>query len=245
MHDEVRHLAAVQEQIVYTISHDLQTPLVGIRGAVHNLLHGLVGPLTDQQREYLEMVEASARRLSELTSSMCRSARRKVSGRPAQEPVDLKEATEAAVAGLRPAIVRKSLNLRIEAESEVWPARAERTRMIRIFANLLDNAVKHSPERGTIWVDIRSDKERPDWLHVLVEDEGPGIPKHQQESVFTRSPGLRAAAGSRGSASGLGLAVCRESVEAFGGRIWLEGDTGRGARFHLVIPAAVPVRGAV
>jgi len=75
LHDRVRQLSAVREQVVYTVSHDFRTPLVGIRGAIQNMLSNLVGPLTADQREYLELVEQACQRLFELTDDMTRRAR--------------------------------------------------------------------------------------------------------------------------------------------------------------------------
>jgi signal transduction histidine kinase len=243
LHSELRRLAAVREQIVYTVSHDYRTPLVGIRGAIQNLLTGLVGDLTPEQREYLELVDQATLRLSQLTDEMCMTARkRQTEGKEARDSIDVKKSVETASAGLRPEIVKKKLRLEVSAESGAPDAWSDREAFVQVITNLLDNAVKHSPEGGRIRIDIsREVKARGLFAHVVVVDEGPGIARSDQERIFYRFEQV----GDPSLGAGLGLAICKENVEGHGGKIWVESGEEGGASFHVLLPGVVPVGGAV
>jgi signal transduction histidine kinase len=248
LHDRVRQLSAVREQVVYTVSHDFRTPLVGIRGAIQNLLSGFVGPLTSEQREYLTLVDEACTRLSSLTEDMTRRARgRKEPGPAAREAVDLRRAAENAIAGLRATIVARGIRIDLRADPEAPPAWGDGERLTQVLANLIDNAVKFSPAGGRIRVEVRKDTNRRGGaqVHATVADEGPGIARSDLERIFYpfEQVGARDLPGSQGT--GLGLAMCREAVEEHGGRIWAESKPDAGAWFHVVLPAAVPVGGAV
>ena len=247
LHDEVRHLAALREQIVYTVSHDFRTPVVGIRGAVQNLVNGLVGELTPEQREYLELVDQATNRLSDMTDQMCRAAKRvKRGGELRREEVDLRKAAETAAAGLRPEIVERKLRLEIKAALETPQAVGDPEALTQVLANLLDNAVKHSPAGGRILVEIGRDVERCGArAHVVVSDEGPGIARSDFERIFYRFEQVGDPEHTKSLGTGLGLSICKEIMDAHGGKIWVESERGRGAQFHLRIPAAAQVRGAV
>ncbi|MHC4473508.1 MAG: hybrid sensor histidine kinase/response regulator [Planctomycetota bacterium] len=246
LHSELKRLAAVREQIVYTVSHDYRTPLVGIRGAIQNLLTGLVGDLTPEQREYLELVDQATLRLSQLTDEMCKAARkRETDGQEPRDAIDIKKAVETASAGLRPEIVKKKLRLEVKTEPGSPCAWGEREAFVQVVANLLDNAVKHSPEGGRILVEIgRRVSSGGLYAHVSVSDEGPGVARSDQDRIFYRfeQVGDPQLTGSTGA--GLGLAICKETVEGHGGRIWVESEDGQGANFHVLLPGVVPVGGA-
>ena len=247
LHRELSRLASVREEIVYTVSHDFRTPLVGIRGAVQNLLSGLVGELTPEQCEYLELVDQATQRLSQLTDEMCQAARRReTEGKQARDSIDVKKAVETASAGLRPEIIKKKLRLDVQVEPGSPCAWCEKESFIQVIANLLDNAVKHSPEGGRIRVEIgRELKAGGLFAHVVVADEGPGIVRSDQDRIFYRyeQVGDPQSAGSLGA--GLGLAICKETVESHGGKIWVESHDGDGARFNVLLPGVVPVGGVV
>ncbi len=246
LHDEVRHLAKVREEIVYTVSHDFRTPLVGIRGAIWNLLNGLVGDLTPNQREYLELVDEATERLNQMTDQLTKAARARHVGSPvAREPVDLPKAVNTAIAGLRPSVVAHRIRLDVSASEGLPPAWGDREKIIQVMANLIDNAVKYSPDGGAVWVDILNEvSKRGPSLHIVVKDEGPGIARSEFERIFFRFEQVGVPEHTSRLGTGLGLAICKEIVEAHSGRIWVESERGAGAAFHVVLPAATTRRGA-
>lgn len=244
LHDEVRHLAQVREQIVYTVSHDFRTPLVGIRGAIRNLLNGLVGELSPDQREYLELVDEATERLTEMTEQLTRAARRQSASPVSREPVDIEKAANTAIAGLRANIVESRLRVYLQPEDGLLPAWGDREKLIQLLTNLFDNAIKYSPDGGAVRIEVKTeDSKRGPSIHLTVKDQGPGIARSDFERIFYRFEQVGVPEHTMGLGTGLGLAICKEIVEAHGGRIWVESDRGQGAAFHVVIPAATPKRG--
>ncbi len=245
LHDEVRHLAQVREQIVYTVSHDFRTPLVGIRGAIRNLLNGLVGELNPDQREYMELVDDATERLTEMTEQLTRAARRQSVSPVSREPVDLEKASNTAIAGLRANIVERRLRVYLQPEENLLPAWGDREKLIQLLGNLFDNAIKYSPDGGLVRIEVKTeDSKRGPAIHLTVKDQGPGIARSDFERIFYRFEQVGVPEHTMGLGTGLGLAICKEIVEAHGGRIWVESDRGQGAVFHVVLPAATPKRGA-
>ena len=245
LHDEVRHLAQVREQIVYTVSHDFRTPLVGIRGAIRNLLNGLVGELSEDQREYLELVDDATERLTELTEQLTRAARRQSESPVTRESVDLEKAVNTAIAGLRPNIIGRRLRLDVQTGDDLLPAWGDREKLIQLLANLFDNAIKYSPDGGAVRIEANTENsKRGPAVHLVVRDQGPGIARSDFERIFYRFEQVGVPEHTKGLGTGLGLAICKEIVEAHGGKIWVESDRGQGAAFHVVLPAATPRRGA-
>jgi signal transduction histidine kinase len=249
LHDEVRTLALVREQVVYTVSHDFRTPLVGIRGAIQNLLSGLVGEVSDDQREYLELVDQAAGRLAELTDQMCQVAKAKdglANGEISREAVDVEKAVQTAVSGLRPQILKQGLKLEVDAEEDLLAAWGERDAVTQLLANLVDNAIKHSPRGGRVGITIREKStNRGPHVHVIVSDEGPGIARSDFERIFFRFEQVGDPEDTVNLGTGMGLAICKGIIDSHGGTIWIESEPGAGARFHFTLPGVAPVRGAV
>ena len=247
LHDEVRELAKVREQVVYTVSHDFRTPLVGIRGAVQNLLSGLVGDISDDQREYLELVDDAAKRLAEMTDQMCALAKTKnhlAQGDISREAVDIRKAVETAVTGFRPEILKRGLAFEVEVEEGTPLGWGERDSVVQVVSNLIDNAIKHSPDGGRVHVLLRQKStKRGAHVHVVVSDDGPGIARSDFDRIFFRFEQVGDPEDTVNLGIGMGLAICKEIVEAHGGNIWVESEPGHGARFHFSLPGAAPVRG--
>jgi signal transduction histidine kinase len=245
LHDQVRELAQVREQIVYTVSHDFRTPLVGIRGAIRNLLNGLVGELTPDQREYLELVDDATERLTEMTERLTQAARQESGSPVTREAVDIEKAINTAIAGLRPNIVSRKLRLDVRTTQDLLPAWGDGEKLTQLLANLLDNAVKYSPEGGAVRIDATTeDSKRGPAIHIAVTDDGPGIARSDFERIFYRFEQVGVPEHTMGLGTGLGLAICKEIADAHGGKIWVESDRGHGASFHVTIPASTPRRGA-
>ena len=150
----------------------------------------------------------------------------------AVEPVDVGEAAREA-AGAAEAHA-DGQRFAVEVESGKVVVRADREKLTQVLANLLDNAIKYSPEGGTITVSARR---RADTAEIVVADEGIGIPRSDQQRIFSKF--FRTDRGVTGSAgTGLGLFLVRGLVAAMGGRIWVESEEGRGSRFTFDLPLA-------
>ncbi len=223
----------VKTEFLMQMSHELRTPLNCIIGYSEAMIEGLDGPVSEEQRDSLERIAQSGRRLLRLIEDLLDLSRLEA-GRMdfAIEAVQLEDAVDEVLHQARPLVSGRPVRLEKQV-AEVLPAvRADPDRLRQVLFNLVGNALKHTTE-GTVcvaaaWRDGRV-------VEVSVSDTGPGIEPEHQARIFEKF--VRAPNGAR-SGAGLGLAICREIVERMGGEIHVESQPGRGAVFRFTVPAA-------
>jgi len=221
----------MKSDFVSAVSHELRTPLTSIYGFAETLQRSDVD-FTDVEREtFLRHIAAESERLIRIVDDLLSVARLEAGTLDvALEPTDLGDALrDAAAAAQGREEGRHRFSVRIEpAELAV---RADREKLGQVLANLLDNAVRYSPEGGTIIVSARG---RARAAEVTVADEGIGISEPDRQRVFAKF--FRSERAPAGQGTGLGLFLVRGLVTAMGGRIWLESEEGRGSRFTFELP---------
>jgi signal transduction histidine kinase len=148
-----------------------------------------------------------------------------------KEDVQIHTLLQEAIEAIRIQTSRHSFVL--EAPTGLPRALADPRRIRQVVHNLLENAVKYSPDGGQITVRAKPASQH---LTVSVSDQGIGIPRQYQNRVFERFFQVDSASTRRAGGSGLGLAICRGIVEAHGGHIWFESDPGRGSTFYFTLP---------
>jgi len=226
---QLRESERLKSDLVNTVSHELRTPLSGVLGFTKLLLTRDFD--SETRRHYLGIVDAQARRLSELIDDFL-DVRRIEEGRfeRAQELVDVGTLLREE-AQLYSAQSRKH-QLALELPRVPLPVLGNPDRLRQVIGNLLSNAIKYSPQGGIVELAAEADG---DAVRVEVRDEGIGIPAHQQQQIFTKFfRGDAAASGITGT--GLGLAVSRDIVEAHGGRIGFTSAEGEGTTFFVELP---------
>jgi signal transduction histidine kinase len=235
---ELRRLGEIKSMFVSVAAHELRTPLAPVSGYVEMLLDGDFGPLTDDQRERLAVVERNVRRLLTITSSLL-DVTRIEAGRVelVLRPTDLPALVEAVVAEFGPQLEVKVQHLTLRALPNMPPALCDETRAAQIIGNLLSNASKYTPHGGLINVTLALAEEEG-FLQVSVADNGVGISAKDQERLFERFFRAESAAPTQASGAGLGLHITRSLVEMHGGRIWFESELGKGSTFHITFPIA-------
>jgi PAS domain S-box-containing protein len=226
-----RVVEQMKSDFVSAVSHELRTPLTSIYGFAETLQRSDVD-FTDVEREtFLRHIAAESERLIRIVDDLLSVARLEAGTLDvALEPTDLGDALrDAAAAAQGREEGRHRFSVRIEpAELAV---RADREKLGQVLANLLDNAVRYSPEGGTIIVSARG---RARAAEVTVADEGIGISEPDRQRVFAKF--FRSERAPAGQGTGLGLFLVRGLVTAMGGRIWLESEEGRGSRFTFELP---------
>jgi signal transduction histidine kinase len=249
-------LDQMKKDFLSHVSHELKNPLVAMQETNRLLLDGIPGPLTAKQQRLLELNLGSGKRLSAMIADLLDLSRMEAGATFDLEPRDLVELGRSAVDPYEASALDKKLTLTFQADADAIPLRCDGNRIIQVVQNLLDNALKFTPAGGQIDVTIRSVDEEPQshyparWrarlqqsaaraAHVLlvVSDSGPGIPDADKEMVFekfyqTNQDARRAGRGG----VGLGLAICREIVEAHHGAIWAADAASGGAAIHLLLP---------
>jgi PAS domain S-box-containing protein len=227
-----RQLEESRHEIIATVSHELRTPMTAVLGAARTLLRPDIDLTGDSARQLLEMIATQAARLAEVTESVLLAGRLDRAERLVEPaPVDV----AAAVGGALDALGEPPAAVRVETELEPGlTALADANRLQQVLINLLDNAVKYSPDGGRIAV--RSARGRG-VARIEVADEGPGIPPadlpHVFERFFRGDPSHRLAPGG----TGLGLYICRGLLEQMRGSIDVASEPGRGATFVVRLPA--------
>jgi signal transduction histidine kinase len=200
--------------------------------------------LSPEQREFAETIRGCAEALLTIINDILDLSKIE-SGRMQWHMAvcDPKEIILDALAATGGLFKEKDIALQVELDPRSPPVRVDRDRLMQVVINLLSNAAKFVPA-GTGRVRVRMSGEAGA-LALSVEDNGPGIPAGQQEAVFEK---FRQAGGDKATGkpkgSGLGLTICRQIVEHFGGRIWVEPATPRGAVFRFTLPAAARARAA-
>jgi PAS domain S-box-containing protein len=236
----IRDLSAREEverlkkEFVATVSHELRTPLTSIRGALGLLAGGLVGPLTAEARESVQVAERNAVRLMALINDLL-DLERIEQGRLHMhfDDIGLGEVLQRAVDATRPMATERGVSLDVPATSiRAW---ADADRLGQVIVNLLSNAIKFSPAGGVVTVVVR---EIPDWVEVRVVDRGRGIPAAFRDVIFQRFRQVSASDAREKGGTGLGLAICKSLIEQHGGLIGVEGEEGRGSEFWFLVPPA-------
>ncbi len=238
-----------QRALVATVSHELRTPLAGLTAVLENLADGVVPP----DEEHLEAAVGQARRLSDLVGDLLELSRVDAGVAPLRlADVDVAELLDETVAELVP--TGRAVSFGVEV-ADGLTVRADRARLRQLVVNLLDNAVRHGPERGTVRIHAGLDGTR--W-RLEIADDGPGVPPADRERAFERFGTLATDPSSAaGGGTGLGLAIARWVATLHGGTVRFvdppAGTTGAVLRVDLPVdpparrataPAAVPLPAA-
>jgi YD repeat-containing protein len=236
MADRVQQSQQAQRDFVAHVSHDLKTPLTSIQGYSQALIDGTVGTPDAQQRAAL-IINQEAQRLTHLVEEVIDLARLE-SGRLHLhlQAVDANELGAEAIDGLRPLAEAANVTLEWSPLSAPLPITADAARLRRALANLLDNALKHTPPGGKVTLAGEATEDGRQ-MQYTVSDTGPGIPPEEVERIWERFYRVDRARTGR-SGSGLGLAIVKEIVEAHGGSVGVESVVGQGSRFWIRVGTA-------
>ena len=222
----------VRDEFISMVSHELKTPLTVIIGALSTAMDERVP--AEEARELLNDAVTHAGILANIVDNLLELSRQQ-SGRLViqTQPTDVREVTRNVLQRLKN---KSSVHQLIDnVPRTLPPASAESIRVERIIYNLVENAIKYSPNGGKVKVSARQDG---DYLVVGVSDQGPGIEPKDQAKLFQSFERLGAAVKGSIQGTGLGLRVCLILVEAHGGKIWVESEKGKGSTFLFTLPVA-------
>jgi signal transduction histidine kinase len=237
VNQRLTELDRLKDEFISTVSHELRTPLTAIRSFSEILLDSPDLGI-EQRNQFLDVVVKESERLTRLINDildMSRIASGKMEWHLSTcDPREIIDDALAATSGL---FREKQIAVEPELAAQLPKVTVDRDRLMQVVINLLSNAAKFvQAESGRVKVRLAAKGQD---LTVSVEDNGPGIPPDQYDAVFERFRqlgGNKATGKPRGS--GLGLTICRQIIEHFGGRIWVEPAAPRGAVFRFTLPAA-------
>lgn len=240
---EVLHLRAEKERLIELqhmreemsnlVVHDLRIPLGNITNALGLLRMVLPSEIWEENREVLEIAQASAERLTRMSESLLEMSRLESGEMTIRwTEIDLVRLVDSACEQVTLfAQGRVTINKRLAAS--LPDIRGDRELLLRVLLNLLDNALKHTSVGGEITLYVEPHRTR---VQVAVNDTGPGIPPDERERIFERFASADENQLNH-SGFGLGLVFCRLAVEALGGKIWVEdGENGVGSKFIFSLP---------
>ncbi|MGZ4840791.1 MAG: PAS domain-containing sensor histidine kinase [Candidatus Angelobacter sp.] len=230
---EVERANSLKTEFLASMSHELRTPLHTIIGFSELLTEQLEGPLTEKQQRFVSHILQDARHLLELINEILDISKIE-SGRLElkRESFDFSQIVEEVLGGIRHQAAAK--NIAVENKNSFQGSLyADRLRVKEILYNLLNNAVKFTPEGGRVWLESFGEG---DTLHVSVCDTGIGIPAKEHPSIFEKFYQVGDTTGGIREGTGLGLPITKHLVELHGGSISVESRPGEGSRFMLTLP---------
>lgn len=240
---ELRRLEKIRKDFVANVSHELRTPLTSIKGYVEALLDGgkddpaMTTQFLDiilKQSDRLNLILEDLLQLSKIESGQVLFKR---------EPLQLSSLIERAVATLKPLADKKGHNLTTRLAPALPLIDGDEGRLVQVLTNLIDNAVKYTPENGRITVEAQLAQAAPgepacehQMVELAVTDSGIGVPEQDRPRVFERFYRVDKARSRELGGTGLGLAIVKHIAEGHGGQVWVEGNQPQGSRFIVRLP---------
>jgi len=257
---DISHLKALEkerEEFVSMLTHDLKTPLTAVMGSVDLVRERRLGPINDEQKEYLDSATESCGEIVEMIDTLL-DVYRFESGKMslAFTEEDLGAILRKSLSSFRALAERSAIALTAAIPDDLPHLRLDRNKAGRLIGNLLSNSFKFTEEGGKISLsagvvkDLTGIRERippgtyqaeqiPDtgsFIKVMVSDTGIGIPRDALGSIFDKFVQARNRREGKIRGTGLGLAFCRKVMDAHGGLLWAESDLGKGSVFTVLFP---------
>jgi two-component system phosphate regulon sensor histidine kinase PhoR len=237
-HSELERLERVRKDFVVNVSHELRTPLASIQGYTETLLDGAIHDPANNVR-FLGIIRHNAERLTRLTADLLTLSRLELRTQEMRvASFRVNDLLADVVDTIRPIADKKKIVLSHTpgpAESEVF---CDPEAFYQIVSNLLDNAVKYTPEGGSITAGSRPVRraDGSEWIEFFVRDTGIGIPEEEQLRLFERFYRVDKARSREMGGTGLGLAIVKHLVKAHSGEIRVESQSGAGSTFFFTLP---------
>ncbi|MDX5420660.1 MAG: sensor histidine kinase [Hymenobacteraceae bacterium] len=235
--DRLKQLDELKDEFLSTVTHELRTPLTSIR-ALSEILYDNPEMDREDQEHFLHTIVKESERLTRLISQVLdlerfESGKQKLS----LAPVQMQEVIQESVEALEQLVQEKGIELVVDVQQNLPEISGDKDRLIQVMVNLISNAIKFcNPAQGKIIVSsyyIDGD------IKVNVVDNGRGIEPEFQKQIFDKFYQAENQTIRKPEGSGLGLAICKKIIESHQGRVWVESEPGRGAKFSFVLPVKV------
>ncbi len=225
--------AKAKTRFAAIVSHELRSPLTIIQEAVSLVLDGVIGNVSDEQKDYLDMAKRSTERLGRLINNVLDF--QKIDAGKMEFDIrgnDLNEVAAEVHKHMSVLTKKKGLDLGVELEKALPQIRFDRDKLFQVFMNLVSNAIANT-EAGSVTLSIQKENHV---VHVRVRDTGAGISAEDLPRLFQPFEQVACGRGKQKGGTGLGLAITKEIILAHHGKIWAESELGRGSTFHFVLP---------
>lgn len=227
--EELKKLDQMKDEFFSMTSHELKTPLTSINSFVQLILGEKFGKITEKQRECLELVSEDIKRIKDSVDKIVEISKLESVGiKFSLEDLQLWDIIQGMVKNMEPLAAKKQITI-TQKVTKLPLVRGDRGYLGSVISNLVDNAIKFTPEKGKVSIEAEREK---DYVLVRVRDTGKGIAPEHMLQLFTKFfrvdhtvPG-----------TGLGISICKKIVEAHGGKIWAESQVGKGSTFSFTLP---------
>jgi two-component system phosphate regulon sensor histidine kinase PhoR len=232
---ELKRLEKVRKDFVANVSHELRTPLTSIKGFVEALQDGAINN-PEQSSRFLAIISQHADRMNKIISDLLQLSQIESKEFDLKiEPFALKEPVEEVVYSLKRSADQKSQTIEINLHSEGQKVLGDKYRINQALTNLVDNAVKYTPEKGKIRIESR---DKGETVEILVADNGIGIPQNDLPRIFERFYTVDKGRSRELGGTGLGLSIVRHIIEAHGGTVNVQSQLGKGSQFSFTLKKA-------
>jgi two-component system, NtrC family, sensor histidine kinase GlrK len=251
----MKEVDQMKKNFISHVSHELKAPLASMQETTHLMLERIPGPLTEKQQRLLELNLQSGKRLAQMIGNILDLSRLEAGiVEYEMQPADIAELIHGIVLELSNYAREKSLRLLTDIQREPLIVDCDPNRIVQLFTNLLENALRFSARGGSVSVHVRQIRQLPNmpqrardrisaetangFALVGISDSGPGIEDPHKEAIFHTFHQVKHGKKSLGESLGLGLAISRAVVEAHRGTIWVEDNPSGGAIFFVLLPRA-------
>lgn len=225
-----------KNQMVQNVSHELRTPLVSISGYTEALEEGLYGDLSSDQLDALDIISRNTKTMIRLVNDLL-SLQALDRSQLDLDEVSLSAMLHYCASSFAQRVEKTGISLLVEPELDLPAIRADQVRLEQVVCNLLDNAIKFSPDGGQ--VTLRAARLDDGKVQISVADQGIGIPEEELPRIYRRFYQVDSSRTRRFGGQGLGLAITKRIVELHGGNIRAESQVGKGTTFHVTLPRQI------
>jgi PAS domain S-box-containing protein len=235
---QFKELDRMKSDFIATLSHEFRTPLTSVNMAVDILNQQILGPLNAKQKELIESAREDCFRLTKLARELLQLSKLE-SGRLQlkNEDLDIAAVVDFSIRPLQLQISEKNIRLVTDIPATIPHIIADEQQISWVITNLVTNALKYTPAGGSVTVRAR---EESGGVQIAVQDTGQGIAREHLDRIFDKFVQVKQASATTPGSVGLGLAIAKEIVEVYGGRIWAESEPGKGSTFVFLLPVGQP-----
>lgn len=245
MRQELETLEEAKSKFISVTAHQMRTPLSAIKWTFNMLIDGQLGEINEEQKKFIQQGSESADRMIGIVNSLLQvdNIDAKWHENDKLETVDLVTLIAGVINEFSNQIRSKEIDFVFKEPASNLPTiEADPSKVKMVIENLLDNAIKYTPEKGRVSIEIRDDKvnSAQNSIEVIIRDSGIGIPSNEQNNLFTKFFRASNAVSVEPNGSGVGLYIAKDIIERHNGALWFESKASQGTSFHFTIPISQP-----
>jgi signal transduction histidine kinase len=232
--EDLKKLDDLKSQFVSTVSHELRTPLTMMQEFSEIILDEIPGKLNDDQKKYMGIIHHNIERLTRLINDLLNISRIE-SGQVElkKQRMNMADVVSGVLTIFKVQTDKRGMELRAVFQDPSLTLYVDPDRIVEVFINLVGNAVKFTPDGGTIMIEV---VDKASHVECVVSDSGRGIPPEHLGRIFDRFYQVDRAAGPEAKGTGLGLAISHDLIRMHGGKLWVESEVGKGTKFIFMLP---------